>query len=71
MPDSVAFAKPAYTLDEFSEWMHIPRSRIWIEIRECRLQAVRAGALVLIPAPEITAWLGRLPPARTSALGKA
>lgn len=52
--------KAAYSITEFCDLTSLGRSRVFEEIREKRLRAVKVGRRTLIPAPEVTAWLQRL-----------
>lgn len=63
--------KPAYSIDEFCELVGLSLSRARKEIRARRLRAAKVGRLILIPTPEVAAWLERLVAARKPAPAKA
>ena len=71
MPPLSANPKPAYSLAEFCELISLSRSRVLKEIREYRLRAVKVGRRVLIPTPEVAAWLERLVAAQKPVPAKA
>lgn len=54
------FQKAAYSIAEFCQLVSLGRSSVFEEIKTKRLGIVKVGRRTLIPATEVTAWLGRL-----------
>lgn len=63
-------AKIAYSITETEEATGLGRTRIYEEIREGRLAAVKSGRRTLVPASALRRWLETLPPVKNGPLNE-
>ncbi|MGQ0741908.1 MAG: excisionase family DNA-binding protein [Alphaproteobacteria bacterium] len=55
----------AVSVSRAAQMVGIGRTTLYAEIAKGSLKAIKCGHRTLIPIPELTGWLGRLPPIPT------
>jgi excisionase family DNA binding protein len=66
--ETQTLAKAAYSIAEAVCVTGCGRSKLYEEIRDGRLRAIKLGARTLIPAEAISAWLASLPAVSPAAI---